>query len=196
MKRGEAMPKAIQYSKEDVIQAAYEIVKIEGIEGINARKVAKKLNASVHPIFHHFENMEDLKKAVYEKIENTYHEYMLSGTDNEQAYKQTGLSYIKFAKEYPQFFKMIFMQKTNLNAEDFMMADKGCSDEVIKAGQKLTGFSYEEQKQFHIKVWIFTHGIACLAATGTVDFTDEEIEKLLTDTVRHMVIGYKFENKK
>ncbi|MCI9177146.1 MAG: WHG domain-containing protein [Clostridia bacterium] len=34
-------------------------------------------------------------------------------------------------------------------------------DDIIKAGQKLTGLSYEEQKKFHVKVWIFTHGIAC-----------------------------------
>ena len=58
------MPKAMQYSKQDVVQVAYEIVKEEGLEGINARKIAKKLNSSVHPIFNHFENIEELKKAV------------------------------------------------------------------------------------------------------------------------------------
>lgn len=51
------MPKAMQYSKEDVIRVAYEIVKEEGFEGMNARKIAKKLNSSVHPIFNHFENI-------------------------------------------------------------------------------------------------------------------------------------------
>ena len=33
------------------------------------------------------------------------------------------------------------------------------------------------------KMWIFTHGIACLLATKTVKFTDEEIEELLVSTV-------------
>ena len=66
------MPKAMKYSKEEVVQVAYEIVKEEGIEGINARKIAKKLNASVHPIFNHFENIEELKRVVLEKIIETY----------------------------------------------------------------------------------------------------------------------------
>ena len=82
------------------------------------------------------------------------------------------------------------MQKTNLNAEKFVMTD-AIGDNVIKAGQKLTGFSYEEQKKFHIKVWIFTHGIACLVATKTVEFSDEEISNLLENTVAEMARGLK-----
>lgn len=141
--------------------------------------------------------MEELKKEVYEKIYAKYQEYMLSGIDEDKAYKKMGLSYIKFAKDYPEFFKIIFMQKTNLNVENFMMADS-MGDNVIKAGQVLTGLSFEEQKQFHIKVWIFTHGIACLVATKTIKISDEEISKLLEDTVIEMIKGYiniKGENK-
>lgn len=115
---------------------------------------------------------------------------MLSGANEKQAYKKMGLSYIKFAKDYPEFFKIIFMQKTNLNAENFIMADN-VGDDVIEKGQILTGLSFEEQKKFHVKVWIFTHGIACLVATNTVKFSDVEIEELLTETVKKLIIGYK-----
>ncbi|MCI9038625.1 MAG: TetR family transcriptional regulator [Clostridia bacterium] len=191
------MPKAMKYSKEEVVQVAYEIVKEEGIEGINARKIAKKLNASVHPIFNHFENIEELKKAVVEKIVETYHSYMISGKGKEKYYKETGLSYIRFAKDFPQFFKIMFMNPTKLDAKNFIMADSA-GDEIIKAGQILTGLSYEEQKTFHVEVWMLTHGIACLVATKTVELSDEEIGELLENTVRQMIIGYKFEkeNKK
>lgn len=188
------MPKKEQFSKEDVINAAFEIVRNEGLEALNARKVASKLNSSVHPIFNHFNSMEDLNKSIYEKMVEIYHKYMLSGVDKENPYKETGLSYIRFAKDYPEFFKIMFMGKTSLNAEKFVMADT-ISDDIIKAGQKLTGFSYEEQKRFHVKVWIFTHGIASLIATGTVDFTENEIDEILRTTVRQMVLGKKFEEK-
>ncbi len=183
------MPKAMQYSKQDVVQVAYEIVKEEGLEGINARKIAKKLNSSVHPIFNHFENIEELKKAVVEKIVETYHSYMISGKGKEKYYKQMGLSYIQFAKDFPQFFRIMFMNPTRLSAEKFIMADSA-GDEIIKAGQILTGLSYEEQKRFHVRVWIFTHGIACLVATNTVKLSNKEIEEMLENTVRQMAIGY------
>lgn len=188
------MPKAMQYSKQDVVQVAYEIVKEEGLEGINARKIAKKLNSSVHPIFNHFENIEELKKAVVEKIVETYHSYMISGKGKEKYYKQMGLSYIQFAKDFPQFFRIMFMNPTKLSAEKFIMADSA-GDEIIKAGQILTGLSYEEQKKFHVGVWIFTHGIACLVATNTVKLSNKEIEEMLENTVRQMAIGYQFQSK-
>lgn len=186
------MPRNIVFKKEDVLNTAYKLVEKEGFEGINARRIASELNSSVHPIFKHFKDMEELKKAVYEKIYRKYQEYMSVNENEEHAYKKMGLSYIKFAKDHPEFFKIIFMQKTNLNAENFVMADK-IGDDVIKKGQILTGLSFEEQKKFHVKVWIFTHGIACLVATKTVEFSDEEISKLLGNTVLEMLKGFKME---
>lgn len=184
------MPPKMMFTREDVIKATYEIVKKEGIEKVNARRIATELKSSVHPIFNHFKDMEELKKVIHEKIYRKYQEYMLSGEDEEKAYKKMGLSYIKFAKDYPEFFKILFMKKTKLDAENFVMADK-VGDNVIKAGQKLTGLSFEEQKKFHVKVWILTHGIACLVATNTINISNEEIDKLLGETVLEMLIGFK-----
>lgn len=189
------MPKQMVYTKEAVIEAAYELVKKEGMENINARNIAKALNSSVHPIFRHFQDMEELKKAVYEKIYDTYRKSMLSGMGEEKAYKKMGLSYIQFAKDYPEFFKMLFMQRTNLQVEDFVMADKVGND-VIKAGQELTHLDFEEQKKFHVKVWIFTHGMACLVATNTIQFTEKEMDELLEKTVLELLEGVKRREKK
>lgn len=183
------MPRRMTFTRDIVIHTTYELVKKEGMESVNARRIAKELNSSVHPIFRHFKDMEELKAVVYEKIYAKYQEYMSSGMSEDKAYKKMGLSYIKFAKDYPEFFKIIFMQKTNLKAENFMMVDT-MGDDVIKAGQVLTGLSFEEQKKFHIKVWIFTHGIACLVATKTIEFTEEEISELLGSTVLEMLKGY------
>lgn len=185
------MPPVKKYTKEDIINVAYNIVKNEGYEGVNARRIARELGCSVQPIFHNFSSMDELNKEVYVKIYDKYKEYMISGKDNkENAYKHMGLAYIKFAKDYPEFFKILFMQKTDLSAESIVINDDMGND-VIKTGQILTGLSYEEQTKFHVKVWIFTHGIACLVATKTVQFTDNEIADLLESTVRQMLVGYK-----
>lgn len=186
------MPPKKKIQKEDIINTSYEIVKNEGMEALNARKIAKKLNCSIQPIFHNFTNMEELKSEVLNKIYNTYKELIFSKSSEEYAYKNIGLSYIKFAKEYPNFFKLLFMQESKLKPEEFIMSDS-TSDNIIKTGQKLTGLNYEEQKKFHLKVWVFTHGLACLAATNTCNFTDEEFNDLLGSSVIQMLNGYKGE---
>lgn len=186
------MPPIKKYTKEDIVNKAYDIIKNEGLGALNARRLAKELGCSVQPIFHNFTSMEDVYKEVYNIIYNKYQEYMLKDADKQKAYKYMGLGYIYFAKDYPEFFKILFMSKTNFNAESFILADSRGND-IIEKGQKLTGFSYEAQKRFHVKVWIFTHGLATLVATNTVKFTKEEIEDLLEKTVREMMIGYKKE---
>lgn len=182
------MPPTKKFQKNDIIDIAYKIIKKEGFESVNARRIAKELGCSVQPIFHNFSNMEELNEVVYEKIYNKYKEYMLSGINEERGYKNTGLSYIRFAKDYPEFFKILFMQKTNLTFNNFVSGDN-IDIEVIKAGQKLTGFTYEKQKEFQKKVSIFTHGLACLVATKTVEFTNQEIDMLLGDTVIEILKG-------
>ena len=185
-------------TKEDIVNSAFEIVKEKGVEGLNAREVAKRLNCSIQPIFYQFATMEELKKAVYEKIYALYKEYMLSGENTENSYRAMGKSYVRFAKDYPVFFKILFMQQTEMNKDNYAKIDQ-LGDKIIETGRKFTGLTFEEQKEFHLKVWIFTHGIATLIVTGTIKLNDNEIDELIGSSVRQMLIGYKKErgeNKK
>lgn len=189
------MPPVKKFQKEDILKVAYEIVKEEGIKELNARKIAFHLGSSVQPIFHNFQNMEELTCEVYHKIYQKYQEYMTVDFTKEKSYKSMGLAYIRFASDYPEFFKLIFMQETNFNVEKFMMHDS-MSDRVIQEGQKLTHFSFETQKEFHIRVWIFTHGIACLVASHTVQLQENEIGDLLESTVKDLLTGFRERGKK
>ncbi len=177
------MPREIRIQKLEVINAAYEIVRKEGMDGINARAIAKKLNSSVHPIFQHFNNMEELKKEVLNKILDVYHNYMLQGIDKEKPYKEIGKNYIRFAKEEPKLFQIIFMSGKSLSPETLVTCDSVFSSikQTIKEAANLKS---EDIRNFHIKMWIFTHGIATLIATNTCDFTNEQISNLLTEEFR------------
>ena len=54
--------------KEDIIQESVSIVAKEGINALNARKIAKKLGCSTQPLFYIYENMDVLKKDVIDEI--------------------------------------------------------------------------------------------------------------------------------
>lgn len=185
------MPPVRKFDKDSIIKASLELIEKEGKSNFNARNLASYLGSSVQPIFHNFSNMEELYKYVYQAIYNFYSSLMFEASkEEENSYKKIGLTYIRFAKEHKEFFKIIFMGKTDFNSDNFMANGKEV-DDIIKAGCKLTGLGYEEQKDFHKRVWIFTHGIACLVNTETVSMSDMEIENLLTSTVRSMLIGYR-----
>lgn len=189
------MPPHKKFSKDNIIETSLKIIENDGENALNARSLASALGCSVQPIFHNFTSMEELIKEVYNNIYKLYEKTLLEAANsNEQSYKQTGLAYIRFAAFHSEFFKIIFMKQTNMNADTFM-ASGSLTDDIIETGRKFTGLSYKEQKEFHKKVWIFTHGIACLVATKTIKINDKEIEELLSTTVTEMLEGYKKRKK-
>lgn len=176
------MPPRMLFKKEDVLNVAYEIVRKEGFANLNARRIAACMNSSVHPIFRHFTDMDDLKKAVYDKMFEKYHEYMFSGEEKPRPYKEMGMSYIRFAKDYPEFFKTIFMNNGKIIPEELIMSDTELYKNILKNVGDVTGISKEENvKEFHLKMWIFTHGIATMLASGTCDISEEQVSEMLTE---------------
>lgn len=189
------MPPVRKFTREDIVNAACEIVRQDGFKGLNARKIAKELNCSVQPIFHNFETMEELSQAVYDKIYLKYQEVMKQAMDEEHPYLAKGVAYVRFAREYPEFYKIIFMQESEKKLEEFIQADIDVSKNVMEAITQKFDISEKDLQDFHIKVWIFTHGLACLAATKTIAFTDDEIRSLLMNTVQEMFQGYSIGRK-
>lgn len=53
------MPPKAKVTKDMIINAAINVVREAGVENINARTVAKKLNCSTQPVMYHFETIEE-----------------------------------------------------------------------------------------------------------------------------------------
>ena len=51
------MPVSRKINKDDIIRVCLDIVRKDGINGINARRVAKELKCSTQPIFYLYKNI-------------------------------------------------------------------------------------------------------------------------------------------
>lgn len=189
------MPPAKKITKEDIICCAYDIVKKEGPDSINVRKIAEYLGCSTQPIYHNFRTVDELKAHVTERIYGTYLEYMRKGAENPRPYFGMGLAYINFAKDFPKFFRMFFMSKTDLSPTNFILNDS-MGNNILEKGRMFSGLTQKQQERFHLRVWIFTHGLASLAATNTVSLSESEVEDLLESTVREILIGFRHDAEK
>jgi len=181
------MPGVSKVKKEDIIQACLEIIKESDMDHVNARAIAKKLNCSTQPIFYQFKSMEEIKEEVFETVKRIYCDRQNQVSHDGFEYKDTGINYIKFAKEEPKLFQLVFMNDKNIAFDQLFLNDKAYADIEKIIGNK-TGFDKEKIKKFHTKMWMFTHGIACLIANQTCQFTDEEISKLLTEEFNALML--------
>ena len=173
--------------KEDIIQESVTIVSQEGINALNARKIAKKLGCSTQPLFYIYENMDDLKKDVMNEIVKIFDIEVLKSETGQLEYKDIGINYIRFAKEEPELFKIMFNRQINEGAFDFIDLT-GSAKTILETISKQTGMSNEDAKQFHLRMWLYVNGIASLVANQTVEFNDEEIAELLKDQYISMLL--------
>ena len=175
------MPTKIRISKDMILDAAFEIARQEGMEKLSNRELAKKLKCSIRPIYYQFENVEEMQKELYIKIEQYFYEFLLDNmVEGIPQYKQIGINYIRFAKREKQLFQTLFMNSTGLTPDAFVSKDGEDYKEIEKLIKISTNLKEEEIKDFHTKMWIFCHGIATLVASGTVKLTDSQIQDLLS----------------
>ena len=175
---GDDIVPKVKVTKDDILNISFDMVRINGIDNLNARRIAKELNCSVQPIFFNFSNMDDLKKSVLIKCCDYFYEFVSNLFDKEiPPYKQVGINYIKFAKEEPNLFKLLFMSDNDLS-----MIENNKSVDIIKQyiGKSLPLSDFDIDS-FHLKMWIFTQGLATLVLNSNLKLTDEQISSLLTE---------------
>ena len=76
------MPPIARFSREDVLHAAYELVRREGPNALNARALAKEMNCSTQPIFRLFSGMDELMTEVKRLADETICGRMRSQADD------------------------------------------------------------------------------------------------------------------
>lgn len=183
------MSKEVKITKDMILEAAFDIVREKGLEEVSNRSIAKRLECSIRPIYYQFNNSDELKKELYTKIEKYFYKYIMDNMiDNIPYYRQVGINYIKFAREEKNFFKILFMSKSDYLPEGFVSKSEDDFKEISKLIKMSTKLNDDDIKSFHIKMWMFTHGIATLLATDTVLLTEEQISNLLSSQFQALML--------
>lgn len=175
---------AVKIKKEDLIKGSIKIIRDEGDNNLSARNLAKVVGCSTQPIFRLFNNMDDLKKTVYDDVYELQKKYLLKGNEHQVPFIGVGLSYIDFATKEKNLFKFLFMSSYTKYNNILEMADnidgKNYTEMIINS----TGLSPESSKQIYINTWLIIHGIASMMATTNSKLTRGDIETIIFDAFK------------
>lgn len=174
------MPPKAKFTKEQIIQAAVDVTREQGISALTAREVGKQLGTSSTPVFVAFENMEDLKQEVFKEVERQYSQFINEGLNYTPVFKAFGLRMIEYAKEYPNLFKVLFMNSTESNMNyDNMIMNFPAADICIKAIKEQTELDDSQVELLFKQTLINGLGICYLVSSNTCGFTDEQLDEYL-----------------
>ena len=182
------MPPKQKYTKEKIIETAFDLAKVEGIENLTARKLADALGSSVAPIYANFEDIEALKKAVVKKIFEMSRDMSKEEVTGHR-FLDIGIASLRFAKEYSVLFKELVLNK-NKYMEDYDSSLGKSILEDIKKDSSLSELSDDEVMMVLLKMRVFQLGLSVMVANDLLPKTfDEEAQIELLESMGSDVIN-------
>lgn len=189
------MPPKFMFKKEEIISAALDITRENGLSGVTARALAAKLGCSVKPIFGLFQNMEEVQQEVITAANRLYQSYLKDEMQKGKYpdYKASGMAYVRFAKEEKELFRLLFMRD---RSKEKIEEDREEVRPLIELIKQNLSLSEEDAFLFHIEMWVFVHGFATMSATSYLNWDEETIGNMLTDIYMGLMSRYKGKEKK
>lgn len=177
------MPPKAKFTKEEIVEAAFQIVRTDGFDALTSRALGTRLGSSARPIFTVFQSMDEVQQAVIESAKALYKEYVHQGLMWEHPFKGVGTQYILFSIQEPKLFQLLFMTEQPQIPEfsGVLPLIEESYAEILLSIQKDYGMNEFLAGKLYHHLWIYTHGIATLCATKMCRFTGEEISNMITE---------------
>lgn len=188
------MPPKARITKDMIIDAAFELLKTDGIETVNARKIAEKLNCSTQPIMYYFSGMNELKSIIYQKAD-AYHTAFIMDIryDGGNPLLEIGLRYIKFATEEKAIFKFLFQSDQFADKELIEMIRDEELRPVLEILSQAIRLSPGQAETMFEQIFFMVHGIASLLANNQMTFDEAHVQNLLKAGFKGAVLTLKAE---
>ncbi|MBR0163649.1 MAG: TetR/AcrR family transcriptional regulator [Lachnospiraceae bacterium] len=168
-------------TQKEIVDAAFRITQAEGFDKITSRGLAQEAGCSTQPIFRIYENMEALKKDVYDQAASFYESYTRRNKgDSTTPFVNLGMAYIGFAREHPHLFRLLFLTDNLAGKRSMYDLVNGTQEAVSREAQRAKEAGCADPNGLFMRMWIFIHGAACMAVTGDYDLGEEESRSMLT----------------
>ena len=185
------MPPKVRFQRDQIARAALEVARKEGIDAVTAREVAKALKGSVGPIFTWYDTMDQLKAEVREQARGVYRAYIERGLAGPIPFLGVGQQYIRFAREEPELYKLLFLTKPGASGGGAMEALRFSQDLARESLMRIYNMDAETADRYFRDLWLVVFSFATLIVTDDCPYTDAEMSAVLTEVSLSVCKAYK-----
>lgn len=169
-----------KFTKEEMTAAALRVVRIKGIDGLTAKTLADELGTSTQPVFTAFGSMDGVKQEVYAAAVHVYDGYTEAGLKEDVPFLGVGMQYIRFAKEEPELYRLLFLTQTPEESCSAMKSMEHLQALVRPMLRDIYHITAEEADLYFRDLWLVVHSLSTLIVTGDCPYSDREIGQILT----------------
>ena len=169
-----------KFTKEEMTEAALRVVRANGIDCLTAKAIADELGTSTRPIFTAFGSMDEVRQAVYAAAVRVYDGYTSAGLKENISFLGVGKSYIRFAKEEPELYRLLFLTRTQENEYGAIKSMQHLQAHVRPTMMDIYHITAGEADVYFRDLWLAAHSLSTLIVTGDCPYSDREIGQILT----------------
>ena len=170
------MPPRARITREMVVDAAFEVARVAGAEGINARSVSQKLGCSTQPVMWHFRTIADLRRAAYERA-NRFHSEFLLNLRSGQPMMDIGLNYLRFAATEKPLFRFLFQSDGFGVRRLSELLDDAELMPVYEILSREARTDVEQAKRIFKFLFLYVHGYAGMLANNAMGYDEREVSE-------------------
>ena len=167
-----------KFTKEEMVEAALRVVRAKGADGLTAKNIADALGTSTQPIFTAFGSMDGIRREVYAAAVSVYDRYTNEGLKENIPFLGVGKQYIRFAREEPELYRLLFLTRTQEYSA--MQSMRHLQELVRPTLMDIYRITAEEADLYFRDLWFVVHSLSTLIVTDDCTYSDREISQILT----------------
>jgi AcrR family transcriptional regulator len=186
--------------REMILQAARDIIEAQGLAGLSAREIARRIGYSPGTIYNIYENLDDVilhvEAGVLDALEGRLAEALAKTPSGPDALPALAHAYLAFTHEKPRLWNLLFEHHLPPNVDLPQWYQQKLEGLLVRIEQSLAPLfpqGHEADRHRAARVlWAGVHGITSLSTADKLSIvTSEAATRLIDDLVRTYLDGIK-----
>ena len=169
-----------------VVQLCLEKLQDQEMPELGLRGLARELGVSATALYRHFPSKDDLLNELaaigMESLRQQQEEFASRAGGGREGFKESGMTYIRWAIANPALFRITFSRLGNIQGEELAQRAENALNQlrntIMDAGSVQEQGSYPDVAV--IKAWSLVHGLAHLVLDGALNISDAEMRDVLS----------------
>lgn len=170
------MPPKAKITRDIILDGAFELIRTQGEENLNARTLSQALHCSTQPVLYHFDTMDQIRREAFQRAEEYHIQYIMEvRQEYENPMLEIALRYIRFAREEKHLFRFLFQTD---HFERRTLSDWTKDDRlrpILDMICQLAAVDEDTANMLFTCTYMIMHGYASMFANNSVTYEESEI---------------------
>ncbi len=183
------MPPQAKVTRENILYAAFGLIRAEGHEALTVRRLAAALSCSTQPVLYQFSSIAEIMEETYRRTDEYHTAFLTDGLEKESdPLLALGLNYIRFGAKEGRLFHFLFQSGRFSGKSPEELVNDPNVERLKDMVSGESGLDAGEAEAVFRILFVAVHGYASLLANNAMRWEPGAAAELLTALYERLVM--------